>query len=480
MSAPLPHIPVLRFGQPYESLDTSDLADYRTGRPLAKLSIANPGLVRRDLRKVGTAAAALRALSCAKLIEICAKAGELFLKEALPLGAGGQTQSPDDYVEKLSATSGLPHNLCRANMLKVHQVFVEMPTVLKGLTRGLDLRALDDGLGEQSGVPVSYFAATDALGVVLPSNSPGVNSLWIPAIALKVPVILKPGGTEPWTPYRVIQALIAAGCPKEAFGFYPTDHEGASTILERCARGMIFGDDTTTERYRNNPAVSVHGAGRSKVVIGADQIEHWREHLDVLVESILANGGRSCVNASAVVVPKYGREIAQALAERLGPMDARAATDPQAQLSGFANPKMTEWLDETLEEGLREPGAEDVTARFRSGPRKVTFDGGHYMRPTVVFCESFAHPLANREFLFPYASVVEVPQAEVLATIGPSLVVTAITKDEAFVRQLLAAPHIDRLNIGPIPTPKVRWDQPHEGNLFEFLYARRAFQRVGA
>ena len=41
---------------------------------------------------------------------------------------------------------------------------------------------------------------------------------------------------------------------------------------------------------------------------------------------------------------------------------------------------------------------------------------------------------------------------------------------------LLASPRVGRLNLGPIPTPSVRWDQPHEGNLFDFLYARRAVQ----
>jgi hypothetical protein len=37
---------------------------------------------------------------------------------------------------------------------------------------------------------------------------------------LKIPVILKPGKDEPWTAYRLIQALIASGCPADAFGFY--------------------------------------------------------------------------------------------------------------------------------------------------------------------------------------------------------------------------------------------------------------------
>jgi hypothetical protein len=32
------------------------------------------------------------------------------------------------------------------------------------------------------------------------------------------------------------------------------------------------------------------------------------------------------------------------------------------------------------------------------------------------------------------------------------------------------------LNIGASPTNQISWDQPHEGNLFEHLYARRSFQ----
>ena len=84
------------------------------------------------------------------------------------------------------------------------------------------------------------------------------------------------------------------------------------------------------------------------------------------------------------------------------------------------------------------------------------------------------HPLSNREFLCPYASVVEVPQAEMLGAIGPTLVVTAVTQDEGFKKDLLRASNVERLNIGPLSTMKISWDQPHEGNMFEFLYKRRS------
>ena len=76
----------------------------------------------------------------------------------------------------------------------------------------------------------------------------------------------------------------------------------------------------------------------------------------------------------------------------------------------------------------------------------------------------------------PFASVIECPTAEIPAAIGKSLVVSAITNDKDFTRSLMASANVDRLNIGPIPTYQLSWDQPHEGNLFEHLYRQRAFQ----
>lgn len=474
----LPHLPALRGGRPYESLEKTEILDHFTGEVVAVVSQVNAGILKKDLQKMGAGRAALRKFTVAQLIEISAKAGELFLNGTLPLGDKGHTQTADQYVHTLSGTSGLPHVMVRRNMAKIHYALTHVGTVLNGLTRGLPLEVIDRGYGEQSGAAVSYYPTTQALGLVMPSNSPAVNSLWLPSIALKTPVVIKPGREEPWTPYRLIQAFIAAGAPPEAFGFYPTDHEGAGEVMRLCGRALIFGDANTVAQYRDNPKFSVHGPGFSKVLIGNDCIEQWPEYIDLIAASIAENGGRSCVNASAVVVPRFGREIAEALALKLGPIQPLRSDDEGAKLSGFANPKMADYIDGAIEDGLKTPGAEDVTARHRGGDRKVVFEGGTFLRPTIVFCDSFKHPLANREFLCPYASVVEVPQAEMLKEIGASLVVTAITKDPGFTSELLDSPLIERLNLGPISTMKISWDQPHEGNMFEFLYKRRSIERA--
>src|ERR1035437_9510434 len=377
----LPPPPALRRGKPYASLDQVTVNDCRTGEPLARLSQVNAGVIRKDLARIGESRSALKQLSGARLLDPCRQAAGLFLNETLPLGDQGHTQTPQQYVEPLSATSGLPFVLVRRNMEKIAAALLQMRTILNGLTRGLDLGIIDRGLGEQAGARIRFYALSPCLGLVMPRNLPGVDSLLLPAVPLKTPVILKPGREEPWTPWRIIQAFIAAGCPAEAFGFYPTDHEGAAEILRGCGKALVFGDNRTTAPYANNPAIQVHGPGLSKILIGEDQIEHWPEFIDLMAVSIADNGGRSCINASAVVVPKYAAEITAALAQKLGPITPLPAQDENARLAAFANPRMAESIDAAIEEGLQTAGAVDATARYRTGPRKVAFEAPSICAP---------------------------------------------------------------------------------------------------
>jgi len=472
------HLPILRSGKPYRSLDIQTAVHHRTREPFVEVSYANPGLIRRDLLNLSDARAALARVPIDELMSRAQQAGEYFLNDTLPLDPlSGTMQSPQDYVEQVSATTGLPWVMGRRNMRKVHGVLTRIRDVFAGLTRGLDPRVLDEGVAQVDGRPVSFFPRGHALGVVLPNNSPGVHALWAPAPAMKVPIMLKPGSAEPWTPARIVQAFIKAGFPPEAFGYYPADHGAAVEVLRLSGRGIVFGDVTSTSQWRNDPGVEVHGPGYSKVVIGADEISNWQRHLDVLVTSAVDNGGRSCVNASGVWVPSQGRAIAEALAERFAAIRPRAADDDSAQLAPFADAGVARRISSAIDRDLRESGAVDLTHALR-GDRVVEFEGCTYLLPTVVWCERRDHPLANREFLFPFVSVVEVPEAEIPDAIGPSLVVTAITHNNRFAQRFLASPHIDRLNIGAIPTMQIGWDQPHEGNLFDHLYGRRAFQQA--
>lgn len=468
--------PVLRWGEPYESLETEEIVHFATGEPVAEISRANPGIVARDLRRAQEARRALRAFTPSELVQMAQYAGELYMRAELPLG--NTTQSPDDFVRQQSATTGLPEAMCRANMGKLHFVLANLDRVMASLTRGLDLDILANGFGEENGIMRSFQAQTPVLGMVLPSNSPGVHTLWMPVLPLHVALAMKPGSQEPWTTWRMAQALFAAGVPREAISLYPGGAEVGAAVVNHCPRSMVFGGQSTIDQYAANPGVQVHGPGYSKILLGEDRVDDWESYLDVLVESVLLNGGRSCINASGIWAPRHGREIAEAIGARLAQVTVRAHDDPQAELAAFTAKGQAPAISADIDAGLAVPGAEEITARLRGGDRLIEHERYGYLLPTLVHCAGPEHPLANKEYMFPFAAVVDCPQEAMLGAIGHSLVVTAITDDAAFQRQLLDAPYIDRLNFGAVPTTKLDWLQPHEGNIVDFLYRARSFQKA--
>jgi acyl-CoA reductase-like NAD-dependent aldehyde dehydrogenase len=466
-------IPVLRFGQPYDSLEKDEVKHFITGESIAKVSQANGGIIQRDIKKAHDARAKLREIPIPEILERIKKAAELYSSASLPMGDG--VQSPDDFARQQSASTGLPEHMCKGNMTKNSFVLSNMGKILDCLTRGLDLSILSRGYGMESrGVIVSYQAQSPVLAAVLPSNSPGVHTLWLPAIALQLGLVLKPGPQEPWTPYRIAAAFMEAGIPKEAFAIYPGGAEAGAAVLAACDRSMIFGGTPTVERYKGDPRVQAHGPGFSKILLGDDVVDQWEKYLDVMVESIYINSGRGCINCSGVWASRHTKEIAQAIAERIGPIEPLPPEDPKAGLAAFTVPGMAASVWNMIDADLKESGVTHMTEKF--GPRLVEKERCAYLRPTIIHCPSPSNAAASKEYMFPFATVVECPQDQMLSKIGYTLVGSAITENEKWIAQLTDATNIDRLNIGPIPTTRLNWLQPHEGSIIDFLFRSRAYQ----
>lgn len=469
-------VPILRWGRDYASLDSREVAEPRSGGVLAQVGLANAGLVTRDARGAAAAALALRALPTRERIAICEAAAEIFAGAALPTSEGGEGVPFDGYLALVSATTGLPLALCREHAGKLERALSGMGRIVGGLTRGLAPELLDAMAGDEGGIPVSFHPTTDTLAVLLPSNAPGVNALWLPALALGVPVALKPGQGDPFTPLRLIRALMAAGLPAAAMSYYPGGHEVGHALLAAHTRAMVYGDAATVSKLANRPGVQAHGPGFSKLLLGDDAAASWPDLLDVFETSVVSGAGRSCINASTIVVPSGADALADALAARLARMVPRPLDAPDARIAGFVDPALPEAIDRFIDAALCTPGATDVTARYRPGPRLVTAYGQRFLLPTVIRCHDPQHPLARQEFLFPFVSVVELPTAAAPAWLGPTLSLTLITGDLTLRAAILRRPDIDRINLGPVPTSRVDYGQPHQGNLFELLWRRRALQ----
>jgi acyl-CoA reductase-like NAD-dependent aldehyde dehydrogenase len=455
-------------------MEIDEVVHFSTGEPIARVSRANGGLIQRDMRKAPRARDVLRQIPIDELIERVGKAGELYTNAELPMGDG--TQTPDQFVHAQSASTGLPERLCRANMKKNMFVLGEMRRILTSLTRGLSLDVLTCGYGEERGVPISFQAQSPVLGLVLPSNSPGVHTLWLPIIPMQIGLVLKPGPQEPWTPFRMAEAFFQAGIPRDAISIYPGEAEVGAAVLASCERSLVFGGTPTVDRYRGNPKVQAHGPGFSKILLGDDEVDGWEKYLDIMVDSVFANSGRGCINCSGIWASRHTREIADAIGKRLAAVRPLPPAHPDASLAAFTVAGVADAISQAIEADLAASGVTDVTAKHRDTPRIVKDGRADYLLPTVIHSASPDAAVTKKEYMFPFVTVVECPEEKMLDTIGPTLVCSAITHNPEFRRRLLDAVHIDRLNLGPVPTTQLNWLQPHEGNIVEFLFRARAFQ----
>ena len=255
---------------------------------------------------------------------------------------------------------------------------------------------------------------------------------------------------------------------------YPGGGDVGAAVLASCERSMIFGGTATVERYKGNPKVSVHGPGFSKILLGDDVVDDWEKYLDLMVDSVFINSGRGCINCSGIWASRHTKEIAEALAETHRPDRAQAAgrSDRGAGRVHRARPGRR-----------RVENHRSRSARSRRGTRHRRVRSAAGRNGTLRLSAADGHPLrvahrrrGKKEYMFPFVTVVKCPQEKMLESIGPTLVCTAITNNPQWQRELTDATHIDRLNIGPIPTIKLDWLQPHEGNIVEFLFRARAYQ----
>ena len=403
------HLPILRHGVVYRSLDIRTLRAPDTKTTLAEVSLANAGLIRRDARRPPSLEFQPKAI--AQALE---RAAELLYA---PIGLDPDA-SPMDLAEfktVVEKSTGL------SEAVITHQLALLAETL--------------QGLAQR--VPETQPAQVRDLAVVLPSNALAVNRAWLPAIALGARVALKPGAADPFTPHRLIAALIAGGIPRETFSIYPSDHETTGVLIGTSSRTQLFGDASVVERYSHDPNVQVNGPGRSAVILAAGL--DWTAHLDDLIEGVCLHSGRSCLNTSSIVTldgPETAKRLAEALAERL-------KSAPRVNLG---DPAKVRAIAARVEDALLTVGAQRLSPDgFGTPPPHPSAPDQSSLAPTVIHCESGSHPLARIELPFPFVSVTSVEEQAVLSWLGPTLAVATLGVSTALERAIEANHDIERL-----------------------------------
>ncbi|GAA2939523.1 aldehyde dehydrogenase family protein [Streptomyces enissocaesilis] len=441
-------IEIIRAGADYRSRHRDVLRDV-SNTPVADLGLAPALLVRlavEELHQAGPAPDDRHRL------EVIARAGRAFAEDTLG------DESPDAYCRKQARLSGVPVRAARRTLATVARATAELPTALQGQRPPATLR---DG--------ASWARRGRSLAVHAPGNHPLPHLEWLPALALGFKIALRPSRRDPYTPRRLMRALLGAGLDPTALAFLPTDHACANSLTRHADLGLVYGGPDVVAAHAADPTVRVQGPGRSKILLTADV--DWADHIDLLAESVAADGGVQCLNTTLILAEEGTdhRALAHALAERLAQLpdlppehpDAALPARPLTEAQAVANR-----LQSLAGTELLTPRSELVTDLA---------DGSALLRPAVS-CVSEPDGVRRAvEFPFPCVWVAPWHRPAGLAPLTDTLALTLLSHDGDLATQCAAAPSIRTVHLGPQPTTAYQTQLPHDGYLSGFLMEARTF-----
>ena len=147
----------------------------------------------------------------------------------------------------------------------------------------------------------------------------------------------------------------------------------------------------------------------------------------MMVDSVFVNSGRGCINCSGIWASRHTREIAErhrAAARGDSAAAARASRREPGRLHRAGRRRRDLAVDRRRP--ARRRASTDVTAKHRDGDARL--DQAGTRRLPAADGDSLrlagAAAVAKKEYMFPFVTVVECPEAKMLDAIGPTLVCT--------------------------------------------------------
>ncbi|GAA4614643.1 aldehyde dehydrogenase family protein [Actinoallomurus liliacearum] len=456
MSEPI-FIDALGPNGPYRARNRLTVSDV-AGNPLVELSLVPRLFVTRAMSALHKA----ETLPTEERLAALRAAGELFATGVV------DGMSAADYQYTVSRISGTPLPIVQR---AVRAIARSAAGSYDSAQKARPVGAVNDWRDPkaQEGTAV-WIRRGDVFAVHAAGNHPGVHSLWLEALALGFRVAVRPSRHEPLTPYRLISALRASGFGDDQIVLLPTDYAEADEILRQADLSMVYGGQEVIDKYAADTTVLPNGPGRSKILITADS--DWRDHIDMIVDSISHEGGTACVNTTAVFVEGDPAPVAEAIAARLSAIPSLPPEDDKAVLTAYSMPAARR-----IESYLRAKAAGTRAHLGGDGVVDELPDGSAVLRPAV---HELADPFAEQagvEFAFPCVWVAPWTREAGPAVFHDTLVLTAVTKDEKLLDVLLADPTIKNLYIGDHPTYWMTPGVPHDAYLGEFLMRTKAVIR---
>lgn len=445
---------LVRAGVPASSAETAQLLAV-DGTPIAIVDQAPPLLARMtvaNLRQLGGD-------NTAPHPEVIARAGVLFATADL------DGLSPEAYCEMQARSAGIPVRVVRHSLSDIREICAHV-----GERVAAECPPGAGGDVEPGRIAAVWARRGDILAVVAPSNNPGTHVQWLQGLALGYRLVIRPGTRDPFTPARLVAALLAAGVEPSYLSLLPGGHATGDALIGAADLSLVFGGDEAVGAYAGDRTVILRGPGRSKLLQLGELTD---EALETICTSVGYDAGMRCTNASAVFTEGDPRTVGEAIAERLAALVPGKPMSPEAQLPVLPIDRAAA-LRAHLESRLA--GAVDVAApRYPDGPVADLGDGSAALRPAVLVADRSDHPGGRIELPFPCVWVLPWDRTEGFGPLSHTLVLTILGGDHKLAAEALHEPTIRTVLLGPLPTFSSSPTSPHDGYLGHELMEARGY-----
>lgn len=394
---------------------------------------------------------------------VLARAGEIFTAATI----GGLAL--DDYHYAVSRLSGLPIRTVRAATAVIAGA---ARTAYQSAMRGLPAGAVTSWQdpATRGGGNAVWTRRGDVLAVHAAGNHPAVHALWPQAVALGYQVAVRPSQREPFTPHRLISALLEAGLAGDQLLLLPTDHAGADHLINEADLAVVYGGDQIMRKYAPISTVLPQGPGRSKLLITRDV--DWRDCVSTVVDSVIREGGTACLNVTAVYVEGDPAPVAEAIAERLSALPSLPPEDDKAEL-----PVQPIAAAAALERFMSDHRGSARAWLGGEGIIDDLGDGSAVLRPAVFQVSTADAPQAKIELPFPCLWVAPWSAEEGVRPLRNTLALIALTKDQELIGKLVDEPTISNVYTDARAAGEPGFGMPHDGYLSEFLMRSKSVVR---
>ncbi|MGB8450856.1 MAG: aldehyde dehydrogenase family protein [Anaerocolumna sp.] len=464
-------LPVLRFGEAYESSRKNEIYDYENN-VMDEISMAIPLIFKSDIKKkCKDVSCKLRDTGINQLVEWIKKAGEIFTTAELDIE--GRIESPEAYCDSIMRVTGLPRHMCKDILQDFRGYMEHIDEIIIKQFRLNDLTVLDTFITTHNGMEYAIVPKTEILCAVMPGNHPIVNMMWIIAFAMKYPVVIKPSFDDPYTPLRLIYSLIQAGADREFFSFYPVEHSEVTELVKAAGYGIVFGGNDVKELYKNLPWIRVYGPGNSKMIVGRDSDVSIEKIAELAAVSALFHSGRACISTSAVITENHGEELAAAIGKIFSKIELKDLNGDTAIVGAVKDKQKAGLMAEAVHKFLQSGNFVDMTPEVEI---VQYLDNKAFLMPKVLYCKDIRDPGFGIEYSFPFIIVGEKRETEWKDILKSTLSCLVISDNPKLVRELLLLPGVEKIYHGFVDSWRMDFGMPHNGFMSEFLYKYKAFK----